>query len=121
MVVPDSTSNRHVPVRLIGNSPRIPFQHGGYIAYRSVFTPSMQNKSPIYNNPRYYASKLVKEVGQPIEEKSHLFDADYVRNYIKELIIVENLGHVNTLIRNIENRLGQGVLSHDAVIDFFNF
>jgi hypothetical protein len=75
-------------------------------------------RSANYKKPRSYASKLVKEIGQPIKEKSHLFDADYVKSFILELIIIGDGSDVKSLVKSVEI---QDKISSDSIIKFFQF
>jgi hypothetical protein len=72
------------------------------------------------NNPRSYSTKLVKEICQPIKEKSNVFDADYINNDIIKLIISGNSQDITTLIDDITNH-GNIALSADAIINYFHF
>lgn len=92
-----------------------------YAAARRLFKLNLETSYPTADNPRYYRDRLVREIGQPIRQISYLFDADFVRNFSWELIIIGKEEEINKLLDDLRSLSPTRELTAENVIRFFDF
>lgn len=117
-------ANRDKSIRVanISDSPAMSLRDKiSYLGFRRLFTLSLQVNYPTTSNPRHYRDRLVREIGQSIRQVSHLFDADFVRNFSLELIIIGNDTEICNLLDELRNLSPTREITVENIIKFFDF
>jgi len=89
-----------------------------YLRFRDGFTSLLFSRTS--NNPHSYDEFIVQEIGHPVEIHSIPFDADCIRNYALELIVIGSQQEILDLENNLRTN-GGGEITPESVIAFFNF
>lgn len=92
-----------------------------YAAARRLFRINLEVNYPTTNNPRHYQDRFVKEIGNPLSQISYLFDANFVRNFALELILIGKEDEIKKLINDLRALHPSRELTMDNIIDFFDF
>ena len=116
--------NRDKSIRVAGisDSPAVSLRNRiSYVSFRRLFTLSLRINYPTASNPRHYRDRLVREIGQSIRQVSYLFDADFVRNFSLELIIIGKDVEISNLLEELRNLSPAKEITMENIIRFFDF
>ena len=88
-----------------------------YFGFRKVFEFSLEKKRKIPKS-KGYSDFIVKEVGTPLEKFSKLFDKDYAKKFIIELVVIGKKESADKLISEIIKK-DNDRLTNKAVCEYF--
>jgi hypothetical protein len=74
-----------------------------------------------FKSKKGYSDYLVKEVGNPLEKVSELFDSDYVRNFALELIVIGEEEKITKLVDDIKDIGNTKELTSKSIASYFGF